>query len=113
MVEPSIVNVVRSYLRALQAAGLVVRFGVIFGSQASGKPDFWSDIDLLVVSPRFDGPRNRQDINLLWRQAARIDSRIEPIGCSERQWQEDDSSAIIEIARREGTRVTLDEAAIA
>ncbi len=46
--------------------------------------------------------RDRSAINLLWRLAARIDSRIEPIPCGSKQWQEDDSSAIIEIARRQG-----------
>jgi predicted nucleotidyltransferase len=101
------VNAVRNYLRALQEHGLAVRFGVVFGSQATGKAGKWSDIDLLVVSPRFDGPRGRQDIDLLWRLAARSDSRIEPIPCGERQWQEDDSSPIIEVARREGEYIAL------
>jgi len=109
MVEQPVVNVVQHYLQSLQGAGLAVRFGVIFGSQAAGKAGLWSDIDLVVVSPRFDNPRSRQDVNLLWRQAARIDSRIEPIACGERQWQQDDSSAIIEIARREGTQVVVNE----
>jgi hypothetical protein len=45
---------------------------------------------------------DRTFINLLWRIAARVDSRIEPIPCGSRQWREDDSSAVIEIARREG-----------
>ena len=85
----------------------MTRFGVVFGSQATGKADEWSDIDLLVVSPRFDGQRDRRDVDLLWRLAARVDSRIEPIPCGERQWHEDDSSAIIEIARREGEHITL------
>jgi predicted nucleotidyltransferase len=98
---------VRKYLRALQERGWVVRFGVVFGSQATGKAGQWSDIDLLVVSPRFDGPRERRDVDLLWRLAARADSRIEPIPCGERQWLEDDSSPIIEIARREGEQIAL------
>lgn len=98
-----------NYLRTLQNDGLPVRFGIVFGSQATGKAEKWSDIDLLVVSPRFDGPRNRQDVDLLWRVAARTDSRIEPIPCGERQWQEDDSSAIVEIARREGERIEAKE----
>ncbi len=102
MVNQSAVNAVQNYLHALQADGLPVQFGVMFGSQATGWADRWSDIDLLVVSPRFDGPRNRRDVDLLWRLAARTDSRIEPIPCGERQWVEDTSSAIIEIARREG-----------
>ena len=61
----------------------------------------------MVVSSRFDGPRDRRDVDLLWRLAARIDSRIEPVPCGEKQWEEDDSSAIVEIARREGKRVDL------
>jgi poly(A) polymerase Pap1 len=108
MVEQSVVNVVQNYLQSLRQGGLTVRFGVIFGSRAIGTVGPWSDIDLLVVSPRFDNPLDRQDLNLLWRQAARIDSRIEPIACGEKQWQQDDSSAIIEIARREGTQVTVE-----
>jgi len=108
VVDQSVVNIVQRYLRALQAAGLAVRFGVIFGSWTAGKAGLWSDIDLLVVSPRFDGPFDRQDVNFLWRQAARIDSRIEPIACGEQQWQRDDSSAVIEIARREGTQIAVE-----
>lgn len=107
MVNESVVNGVRKYLRALQDQGIAIKFGVIFGSQATGKTDEWSDIDLLVISSRFDNQRNRDDLNLLWRLAARTDNRIEPIPCGERQWLEDDASAIIEIARREGEKVTL------
>jgi predicted nucleotidyltransferase len=100
---------VRNYLRALQDQGLIVNFGVVFGSQVKGIPRSWSDIDLLVVSPRFDDQRVRADIDLLWRTAARTDNRIEPIPCGERQWREDESSAIIEIARREGQPITITE----
>jgi len=41
----------------------------------------------------------------LWYMAARTDSRIEPIACGLQQWSEDTSSAIIEIARREGRQI--------
>lgn len=106
MVEKSIVESVQGYLRALRANGINVAFGVIFGSRARGTEDVMSDIDVLVVSPRFDDSREQNDINLLWRVAARSDSRIEPVPCGEKQWREDDSSAIVEIARREGELVT-------
>jgi uncharacterized protein len=109
MVDESVVKGVRDYLRALQDQGLIVKFGVVFGSQVQGMSDSWSDIDLLVVSPRFDDLRDRRDIDLLWHVAARTDSRIEPIPCGERQWREDNASAIIEIARREGQPVAITE----
>jgi predicted nucleotidyltransferase len=102
MVDETITRIVQLYIRELNQQGLSVQFGVIFGSQVTGKSGKWSDIDLLVVSPRFDGKRQRKDIDLLWRVAARTDSRIEPIPAGVCQYEEDDGSAIIEIARREG-----------
>ena len=105
MLDAAVIDAVRSYLRAARDHGIPVSFGVVFGSFAIGRAGQWSDIDLVVVSPRFDGPRSRDDVKLLWRLAARTDNRIEPIACGERQWRQDDSSAILEIARREGQRV--------
>ncbi len=111
MLDESVVSVVREYLREVENCGIPVAFGVVFGSQAAGTADEWSDIDLLVVSRRFDQPFTHSLVAELWLLAARIDSRIEPIPCGERRWQEDDSSAIVEIARREGERVELAEVA--
>ena len=102
MLEQSILKSVQNYLAAVAANGISVARGVVFGSQATGHAREWSDIDLMVVSSQFDDMKDRSGINLLWRLAARIDSRIEPIPCGSLQWREDDSSAIIEIARREG-----------
>ncbi len=107
MVDESVVESVRRYLAELEKQAVPVRFGVVFGSQALGTADQWSDIDLLVVSPRFDLRRSREDINLLWRVAARMDSRIEPIPVGQKQYDEDNSSAIVEIARREGKVISL------
>ena len=102
MLEPSILTSVRNYLAALASRDIPVERAVVFGSRARGQADEWSDIDLVVVSTRFDDMKDRSAIHTLWRTAARVDSRIEPIPCGSRQWLEDDSSAIIEIARREG-----------
>jgi uncharacterized protein len=102
MLENSVLTSVRAYIKALKGQGIDVERAVVFGSQANGHAHAWSDIDLLVVSPMFDDMRDRSGINILWRIAARIDSRIEPIPCGSRQWRDDDSSAVIEIARRDG-----------
>ena len=106
MVDASIVQTARNYLRALADRGFPVRFGVLFGSWARGQAEEWSDIDLVVVSPRFDDRPDRRDIDTLWHLTAETDSRIEPLPCGEKQWEEDDVSTILEVARREGQRVT-------
>jgi hypothetical protein len=107
MVDESVLEGVRTYLQALEAHGFAVSFGVLFGSQVAGRASALSDIDLLVVSPQFDALKGREAVDWLWRIAGRTDSRIEPIPCGEKQWQQDDSSAIVEIARRQGIQVRI------
>ena len=102
MLEPDVLISARNYIDAIKRSGTEVEFIVVFGSQVSGKNHEWSDIDLMVVSPEFDDMKDRSVVNFLWRPAALVDSRIEPIPCGSRQWREDDMSAIVEIVRREG-----------
>lgn len=109
MAHQSILNIVRAYLQALNQAGIQVSQAVLFGSWARGEARPDSDIDLVIIAPEFDGQRERRLVNRLWelRAAIREAWRIEPIPCGERQWLEDDTSPIIEIARREGEIITL------
>jgi predicted nucleotidyltransferase len=109
MADESVTDVVRRYLRNLRAAGLRDPSAVLFGSFARGAAHEWSDIDLIVVSPRYDAPFALDDVETLWIVAARTDSRIEPVPCGQRQWLEDDQSVLIETARREGRRIDGDD----
>ncbi len=105
MVDPSIVKVIQDYLRALNRSGVRASRAVLFGSYARGEAGPDSDLDLLVLAPEFDEPYDRSRVDLLWRLRAQTDSRIEPIAVGERQWLLDQSSAIIEVARREGHEI--------
>ncbi|MBI5561522.1 MAG: nucleotidyltransferase domain-containing protein [Deltaproteobacteria bacterium] len=107
MVEDPIRSAVAAYLKTVEDNGIPISFGVIFGSQAKGTAHEWSGIDLVVVSARFDNMSGREDIHLLWWVAANTDARIEPIPCGEAQWRDDDSRAIIEVARLEGEVVRM------
>ena len=109
MVAESVVENVREYLRACHEDGIPVSFGVLFGSHATGKNHEWSDIDLIVVSPLYDTKYTHNDVSRLWVLAGRAHHRIEPIPCGEKQWETDDGSVIIEVARREGRRIDLAE----
>ena len=105
MADPSIINIVHEYLKNLTTQGMSPSMGIVFGSQSTGHTNQWSDIDLLVISPEFDGLFSRDLINRLWRVAAHTDTRIEPVPCGEHQWKVDHATPIIEIARREGIQV--------
>ncbi len=94
-------------MKELSRIGVPVKQAILFGSYAKETNHKWSDIDLIVISDKYDKNYNREDINLLWRTAARTDNRIEPIPVGSNRWNTDDESTIIEVARREGIVVNL------
>jgi uncharacterized protein len=49
-----ITTLIRRYIATLEARGIPVERVILFGSHASGHPDEWSDIDIAVISPKFD-----------------------------------------------------------
>jgi len=110
MVGSEVSNTVKQYLRNLEAHGLPVSFGVVFGSQVTGNTHELSDIDLIVVSPTFDlkdASTTFKAVNLLWTNRPCTMPNIEPIPCGERAWTEDDGTPIYEVARIEGEKVHI------
>ena len=105
MAEESVEVAIRRYLQAARDAGIHVQRAVLFGSHAGGHADKWSDIDLVVIAPEFDGAADRRLVAKLWELRAFTDSRIEPIPCGEREWETDGGRPILEIARREGITI--------
>jgi len=102
MVEDEIIAIVKRYLAGLPAFGIHARRAVLFGSYVRGKADQWSDIDLVVVAPELEGPRDLTLVEKLWQATISADNRIEPIPCGEKEWETDQTRPILEIARREG-----------
>jgi len=107
MATDAIVNLVRRYLNLLREEGFHIQRAVIFGSQARDEAHADSDIDLLIPSPDFDELTWKQE-ERLWALTARLDSRLEPIPCSESRWWSDEVSPLIEAARLEGIVVDVD-----
>jgi hypothetical protein len=74
----------------------------LFGSFTRGQASEWSDIDLIVIAPEFDGSREISLIQALWEATSLADNCIEPIACGEKEWETEQGRPILEIARREG-----------
>ena len=102
MVEDAVIESIKRYLAALPALGIHARRAVLFGSYVQGQADEYSDIDLVVIAPEFDGSREISLIKALWQATISADNRIEPIPCGEHEWETDQGRPILEIARREG-----------
>ena len=76
MVEDAVVTAIRRYLAALPAVGIHARRAVLFGSFTRGEGGEHSDIDLIVIAPEFDGPRELRLIEQLWQATASADNRM-------------------------------------
>lgn len=105
MVDGRVIESIKKYLLKLSEEGIPVSFGILFGSYALERAHEWSDIDLVVVSPIYDIPYSHEEIGRLWRIAARVDSRIEPIPCGTKEWASGGERVIIEVAKQGGVRV--------
>jgi len=106
MVESTVMIAMRRYIKSLGSIGIHASRIVLFGSFARGDADEFSDIDLVVIAPEFDGPREMTLVEKLWLATVSADNRIEPIPCGEKEWETDQSRPILEIARREGVIIT-------
>jgi predicted nucleotidyltransferase len=105
MLAGNVEESVKKYLRRLRIEGVEPAYGVVFGSQAKGTADQWSDIDLVVVSEKYDRKYDHKDLEKLWIIAAQVDSRLEPIACGLQEWDTNDSRSVIEVAHREGLKI--------
>lgn len=105
MASKSILKIVRQYLAKVADAGIPVVSGIVYGSMACGEQRPNSDIDLLVISPAFDGAKDNRLVDTLWHLTWRVDSRIEPVPVGAREFESDDVSPLIAMARREGVVV--------
>ena len=107
MVDAAVIKAIQGYLQEVRKAGIRVSRGILFGSHAKGQGQPDSDIDLIVIAPDFDPRPNRELVTRLWHARTVTDSRIEPIAVGEQQWQQNDTSILIEVARREGVEIPV------
>ncbi|MCD6328158.1 nucleotidyltransferase domain-containing protein [bacterium] len=108
MVDQTVVRIIREYLAVLKEHQIPASCAVLYGSYARGDQRKESDIDVLVVSEVFDKdwPRWNQ---LLWELVIYADYRIEPMPVTQSQFETDNTSMIIEMARQEGIVIYADD----
>jgi uncharacterized protein len=77
---------IKRYISGLQKH-IRVDTVILFGSYANGHPHKWSDIDLAVISPDFDGKDWFERVKLMGKARAARDIDIEAIGYGKQQYE--------------------------
>lgn len=76
MSNDEVKNIVKNYAKVLSANGFLFSNIYLFGSYATGMADKDSDIDVAVIVKNTNNYFDKK--MLLWKLAAKADSRIEP-----------------------------------
>lgn len=104
MVKNSIKKIAKDYVEFLQEDGLVIEQALLFGSHVKDKAGKHSDIDLCIVSPKFQN--NFEAMQYLFQKRRSIDVSygIEPVGYSPQDFAEDENPFVWEI-KKTGIRI--------
>jgi len=95
-------KIIKNYAQVLRDNGFLFSSIYLFGSYASGKADKNSDIDVAVISKKTKDYLNAK--MLLWKFAAKADSRIEPTLIDEKDFRTYGTQMACE-ARKSGIKI--------
>lgn len=95
--DKTVIDTIKKFEQALQKQGIRVNRIILYGSQATGRAEEHSDIDIVVISDDFEG------MNILERletfgvamAKARIMEPIEPLGYTEEEFSSKDRGTFI------------------
>ncbi len=88
-IPDKILNSIQKYITILNNNGFMISQAILFGSYAKGNYSEYSDIDLAIVSKRFEGIRF-YDRNLIRKFKFKVNPDIEPLPFSNENFTKDD-----------------------
>ena len=96
-------KIVKNYVNILEQADFPVEQAYLYGSYAKGTADKNSDIDVGIISKKFNY-MDDQIIALLWNKIRDVDYRIEPHGFTPEDFQDECDPMVHEI-KETGIRI--------
>ncbi len=88
-VPVEIIELVKSYINLLEKNNFPIKMAFLFGSYVNGKYNKWSDIDVALVSDKFEGNRFI-DRNRISRLTLDFDYNISPLPYNTNDFEEGD-----------------------
>lgn len=103
MSKAEVKEIVKKYAKNLRRSYFPFSAIYLFGSHINGKAREWSDIDVAVISNKL---KNNKEKNILrlWQLRRDVDTRIEPLGFTVEEFQNDEDPMVYEI-RKTGIRI--------
>lgn len=104
MVDREVIVLLRRYIDLLNAEGISVSKAFLFGSYANNTATETSDIDIMIVSNKYD---ETDDIaaSQIWTLTRKINTKIEPFLIGLSKFTNDDVSPLVNYIKQNGVEI--------
>jgi len=106
MPETEIIDIIKKYMLLLNEADIPVEKAFLFGSYLHNKANEDSDIDVMLVSEKFDSDGLDSKIKA-WSITRKVDTRIEPYTIGLNKFFSDLSSPLLQLVKKEGFEIKI------
>ena len=104
MARSEVIALLKKYILLLNTEGLTVNKAFLFGSYSTDTATENSDIDVMLVSEKFD-ENDDEAIGRIWRLTRKISTRIEPFLIGIRKFKDDSSSPLVNMVKAKGIEI--------
>jgi uncharacterized protein len=104
MSQREVIKKIKRYCKLLDSSGIPVEKAFLYGSWARGDAGSESDIDVMIVSSRFDSDDYLVKAKA-WRMTEQVDLRIEPYTVGLNKFLNDHISPLLQIVKEQGVEI--------
>ena len=104
MARSEIIELLKKYILLLNLEGVSVNKAFLFGSYSTDTATESSDIDVLLVSNKYD-ENDDFIIGKIWKLTRKINTKIEPFLIGNNKFNEDNSSPLISMIKDKGIEI--------
>jgi predicted nucleotidyltransferase len=104
MATKEVIELLKRYVILLNTEGFSVNKAFLFGSYSNNAASENSDIDVMIVSDKFD-ENDDMAIGKIWSLTRKINLKIEPYLIGIKKFKEDDSSPLIHMIKTNGIEI--------
>jgi predicted nucleotidyltransferase len=104
MARREVITLLKKYIDLLNTEGISVNKAFLFGSYADNTASNTSDIDVMIVSDKYD---ETDDIatGRIWALTRKVDTKIEPFLIGINKFTNDDSSPLLSLIKAKGVEI--------
>ena len=104
MATREVIELLKKYIFLLNSEGISVKKAFLFGSYSSNTAIENSDIDVMIVSDKYD---ENDDIAIgkTWRLTRKINTKIEPFLIGIKKFSDDNASPLVSMIKNQGIEI--------